>query len=189
MRESQVPQNEIDILLGLADKCNARYALEVGTWCGNTAIPLAQKVKENNGKLICVDHFKGNVGTDLIESAAACDVYGMFKGSVASQGLEDTIITIIGDSKHLRFIKPYCFDFVFIDGDHRYSGVSKDIDNLWLSVRPGGILCGHDYNSREFDERYIEVDFVEGVHHGVTKAVNEAFEKVNVESTIWWVQK
>mgnify|MGYP007100086170 CR=1 FL=1 len=189
MREAQVPSNEIEILLGLADKCNAKYAIEVGTWCGGSAIPLAKKIKKNNGKLVCIDTFRGNVGTDLEDSAKSCDVFGMFKGSYLSQGLEDTIITIVADSKDVTFLKNHAFDFIFIDGDHRYSGVSKDIANLWLYLRLGGIMCGHDYNCKEYDERFVEVDFVDGIHHGVTKAVNEAFGEVNVESTIWWVQK
>ena len=38
------------------------------------------------------------------------------------------------------------FDFVYIDGDHSYDAVCKDIE-LWLpKVRWGGLLGGHDYN-------------------------------------------
>jgi len=44
------------------------------------------------------------------------------------------------------FPKDY-FDMVFIDGDHTCEGVTQDF-NLWKpKVRPGGILCGHDYHS------------------------------------------
>jgi predicted O-methyltransferase YrrM len=36
-------------------------------------------------------------------------------------------------------------DLVFIDGDHSYDGVCKDIAAWRSKVRPGGFLCGHDY--------------------------------------------
>ena len=36
-------------------------------------------------------------------------------------------------------------DFCYIDADHRYEAVKQDIE-LWLpKVKPGGIICGHDY--------------------------------------------
>lgn len=36
-------------------------------------------------------------------------------------------------------------DLVFIDGDHSYDGVRKDIAAWKSKVRPGGFLAGHDY--------------------------------------------
>jgi predicted O-methyltransferase YrrM len=36
-------------------------------------------------------------------------------------------------------------DFVWIDGDHRYEWVRSDLENYWPRVRPGGVICGHDY--------------------------------------------
>ena len=36
-------------------------------------------------------------------------------------------------------------DFVFIDADHSYEGVSADIEAWRHKVKPGGILSGHDY--------------------------------------------
>jgi len=52
-------------------------------------------------------------------------------------------------------------DFVFIDADHSYSGVSADI-RLWApKVRDGGLLCGHDYMLAYYP------------NWGVTRAVDE----------------
>lgn len=37
------------------------------------------------------------------------------------------------------------FDFIYIDGNHEYKYVEKDL-NIWYNkVKDGGILCGHDY--------------------------------------------
>tara|TARA_Y100000593_G_scaffold89252_1_gene173127 strand:+ start:544 stop:1155 length:612 start_codon:yes stop_codon:yes gene_type:complete len=37
------------------------------------------------------------------------------------------------------------FDLIFIDGDHSYEGCKADLENWWPKVKPGQILCGHDY--------------------------------------------
>lgn len=53
-------------------------------------------------------------------------------------------------------------DFVYIDGLHTYDAVREDIA-LWTpKVKPGGFICGHDYDE---------------VHSEVMQAVNEAFSK------------
>lgn len=68
------------------------------------------------------------------------------------------------------------FDFVFLDGDHTYAGVSADIAAWLPKVRPGGVLCGHDYKEKW--------------GCGVVQAVNEAFAgrfQFRRYSMIWWV--
>ena len=37
------------------------------------------------------------------------------------------------------------FDWVYIDGDHSYSAVSKDLAHYYPLVKKGGYLCGDDY--------------------------------------------
>lgn len=36
-------------------------------------------------------------------------------------------------------------DFVYLDGNHHNPQISIDLDNYWKLVKPGGLLCGHDY--------------------------------------------
>lgn len=90
-------------------------------------------------------------------------------------------------------VRPYCFrtkvmkaysleaamwvpdeslDFVFIDGDHSYASVMADIEAWTPKLKPGGVLCGHDY----------------GVVSGVTQAVIATFGTVehDPESSVWW---
>lgn len=64
------------------------------------------------------------------------------------------------------------FDFIFIDGDHSYSGCKKDI-RVWLSkVKPGGFIGGHDYDHPDQGE--------------VKKAVDELFPKVELDVNHTW---
>jgi hypothetical protein len=51
-------------------------------------------------------------------------------------------------------------DFVFIDANHTYEFVSKDIAAFLPKMKKGGIMAGHDFN---------------GAHPGVVQAVIEAF--------------
>lgn len=73
------------------------------------------------------------------------------------------------------------FDLVYIDADHSYAGVARDVDAWRWKVRRGGWLSGHDYeNNRnpKFDAS------------GVKRAVDEAFPD-GVETGewfTWWVR-
>ena len=58
-------------------------------------------------------------------------------------------------------------DFIYIDGNHRYEYVKKDIENYFPKIKHGGIISGHDY---EISERTFHIK-------GVKKAVDEYFQK------------
>jgi len=75
----------------------------------------------------------------------------------------------------LMFPSDY-FDVVFIDADHSYKAVKKDIRWWFPVIKPGGILCGHDY-CKECP--------------GVIEAVDEAFKgkAIILPETIWAVRK
>lgn len=88
------------------------------------------------------------VGVDLFE-----DVPGT-KGEDRYQSLLDELYNvpevenrlIKGDSRTAwEIFDPEYFDFVYIDADHRYEYVSKDVHRWWTRVRPGGVMAGHDY--------------------------------------------
>lgn len=50
-----------------------------------------------------------------------------------------------GDSAH-REIDDNSLDYIFIDGDHSYEAVCKDLRNYFSKVKAGGIFSGHDYS-------------------------------------------
>jgi len=57
-------------------------------------------------------------------------------------------------------------DFIYIDGEHSYEAVSRDMADWWPKVKVGGILAGHDYNDN---------------NPGTIKAVDEFAAKHNLE--------
>ncbi len=61
-------------------------------------------------------------------------------------------------------------DAIYIDGDHSYEGVLRDII-LWKNkVKQGGIIVGDDYP----------------LFPGVKKAVNESFDNFQLEDNCWF---
>ena len=38
------------------------------------------------------------------------------------------------------------FDFVYIDGDHKFESVLADLTNAFRVVKAGGLICGDDYS-------------------------------------------
>ncbi len=77
----------------------------------------------------------------------------------------------------VKKIQDGSLDFVFIDGDHSYTGVSTDI-KMWLcKIKKGGWIGGHDLNHPRLP--------------GVSKAVFEAFDKKIIEqddNRTWFVK-
>jgi len=59
-------------------------------------------------------------------------------------------------------------DFIYIDGNHQYNYVKKDIELARQFVRKGGVISGHDY-----------------VLGGVRRAVDEIDECFN-DGAFWW---
>ena len=88
--------------------------------------------------------------------------YRMARAAVAFAGSRARIMRMTSEAAAAQTLDA-SLDFVFIDADHSYEGCSQDI-RLWApKVRPGGLLCGHDYD-------HIRPEF-----HGVNRAVDEAF--------------
>jgi hypothetical protein len=42
-------------------------------------------------------------------------------------------------------VLPESLDFIFIDGDHSYTGTLAAIESWWPKLKPNGLMCGHDF--------------------------------------------
>jgi Methyltransferase domain len=82
------------------------------------------------------------------------------------QGIENGSIEIHeGDSSTILSSFPHeSFDWIYIDADHAYEGVCKDIQQGYTKVKPDGMMVFNDYTNWSVCEI---------VPYGVTKAVNE----------------
>jgi hypothetical protein len=62
-------------------------------------------------------------------------------------------------------VSDHSLDFAYIDARHDYDSVREDLHAWFSKVRPGGILCGHDYATGSFPQGEF----------GVKRAVDEFF--------------
>ncbi len=197
VRRKQMAVEEQAVVLSTLAESVARSGcrlLEVGTWCGDSAMVLGEIAKRHGGHLYCVDWWKGNVGTDLEKIASARDVFSIFWERVREHGLEDVIIPIRGKSEDVAgILAAGTFDFLYLDGDHRFESIRQDIADFAPLVRPGGVLCGDDCEGRmtDFDAVFLEAgknqDYFESVHCGVVLAVGRAFPDYSIDYNIWSV--
>lgn len=151
--------------------------IEVGSWVGESACLFASVAK----KVFCVDHFQGDQWTKTNGE----DVLALFRQNIKYEGCNNVNILVM-DSISAASIFPNGFaDLIYIDAGHTYDSVLSDIIAWSPKVRPGGIICGHDCEDRSFNPAFIHEDFVDGKHHGVIKAVFEAFPDASIENQIW----
>jgi hypothetical protein len=52
---------------------------------------------------------------------------------------------------------PRTFDLVYIDASHVEENVLADLEAWYPKVRPGGLLCGHDWNTYEGVNRAVHI--------------------------------
>jgi len=68
-------------------------------------------------------------------------------------------------------------DWIYIDGNHFYEWVKRDIENALKVIKPGGIVCGDDYywhvDGRDHVREAVRDVMVGGAHS--LKIVNEQF--------------
>lgn len=89
------------------------------------------------------------------------DAYRKRAEEIAAKAEGRAIVLPLPSHEAAQAIPDASLDFVFIDADHSYEGCKRDIELWSRKVKPGGLLSGHDYANKDFE------DF------GVTRAVDE----------------
>lgn len=92
----------------------------------------------------------------------------------------DRIIWVRGRSQDVVDEIPDNLDFVYIDGNHRYEFVKRDIENYFSKVKEGGLLAGHDYNYKDVK---TVVDNFDGEKYELKTG------KCVDKGTDWWIVK
>lgn len=113
-------------------------AVEVGCDLGRSSSLLVQVARETPFRILHIDPF-GNRDT-------ASSWIGTVLGAAQSKGVS-TLFAMKTEQAVPLLEKLAPFDFAYIDGDHDYEGVKTDLCLVAERIRPGGILCAHDYAS------------------------------------------
>lgn len=145
-----------DFCSELATRC--REIVEVGSWKGfsTVAFALALQERADSGVLFAVDVWngKGAMWGDFVKrfptNSGDC-LYECFQHHLRRAQVDDIVIPCrqLSVDAAATFAATGCsFDAVFIDADHSYNAVCADIRAWRPLIRPGGVLCGHDYNNK-----------------------------------------
>jgi len=152
--------------------------IEIGTYEGDHAKSLIQNLNIN--KLYCIDPYDKYLDYSISESGLSSKVV---KAEVTARNklkrYKGKVIFLKEFSENSTILKgSEMFDLIYIDGNHAYEYVKKDIELYYPLLVKGGILSGHD--------------FYEGC--GVIKAVTEFCNKNNLslmagKNKDWWIIK
>lgn len=160
------------LLFGLASSMPpGATAVELGTYCGGSAIFLAAGLAVNQGTLYCVDPMLG--APPWLNIPANFATRHEFETNIRALNVGQRIRLLMGDSTAVASVWPARpVDLLLIDGDHSYLGTLSDLENWGSKVRQGGLILIDDVDNIEEVRRVFEtasrLDSVEvlGVHHG-----------------------
>jgi len=120
--------------------------LEVGTYCGKSAIYLGAAARERDTVLFTVDHHRGSEENQpgwewhderLVDpESGRLDTLPWFRRTIAAAALEDTVVAVVGDSPTVARHWRTPLGLVFIDGGHAFEVALADYVERRRRVRP-----------------------------------------------------
>jgi predicted O-methyltransferase YrrM len=188
---------------------------EIGCWEGEGSTQVFLSTMPETGKLLCVDTWRGSPNVRQHQEVIAHEnVLNSFMTKVeATRGSIEVQSFVSSSVSAASLIRDKSLDLVFIDADHGYDAVRQDILAWMPKVKSGGIICGHDCETRPTSQNQDRLwsakddDAVDGtgtpflvIHPGVVLAVHETLQgKANLgaedfvtvngvrgRSSIWW---
>jgi len=122
--------------------------VEIGVLKGNNLVALSHH--DNITKLYGIDNYESYTD-DLHGEYIVSKVLSQYNKKIATEKIEncihkDKIQLIFEDSRiAVNKFSDEFFDFVYIDKNFTYDGVSEDINDWYPKVKKDGILGGHDW--------------------------------------------
>jgi len=128
--------------------------LEVGSYCGKSAVYLGAAARAGGTVLFSVDHHHGSeenqTGWDhhdpevVDPKTGRMDTLPFFRRTIETAGLEDVVVGVVGDSPTVAHHWGTPLGLLFIDGGHAFDVVAADYDGWAPHVAPDGLLVFHD---------------------------------------------
>jgi hypothetical protein len=128
--------------------------LEVGSYCGKSAVYLGAAARAAGTVLFTIDHHRGSEENqagwehhdrDVVDAASGrMDTLPFFRRTIEAAGLEDVVVAIVGESRTVARFWETGLGFLFIDGGHAEDIAMGDYESWAHHVAPGGVLAIHD---------------------------------------------
>ena len=129
-------------------------ALEVGTYCGKSAIWLGAAAREVGGTVFTVDHHRGSEENQagwehhddsLVDhELGVMDTLPTFRRTIRAAGLEEQVVAVVGRSETVGGWWRTPLSLLFVDGGHGVEPARADFRTWPQWVMPGGVLLIHD---------------------------------------------
>jgi hypothetical protein len=198
---------EVIRLMGDTVARDGMTIVEIGARSGGFSIFWAEIALKYRAKLFCVDWFRGTDSEHVEATENDPEKYDGFAVRTelrrALNGFGeclDYFVLPFESAVAARLFDDYTVDIVFIDAEHVYDGVKRDLVTWMPKVRQGGVISGHDYEAKVTLDNLLWPVVVEHSHEGYTqdglnwhcgviRAVGEMFrpESINESQSIWWV--
>lgn len=155
-------------LLELWRDLGYKRGAEIGTEAGRYAEEICKTVK--GVKLYCVDPYLAyDRYEDHVSQSRLDNFYNVAVSRLTHQNKFDATIIRETSLDAVKRFEPGSLDFVFIDGNHHFDFVVRDIIAWAPIVRAGGIVSGHDYKPEGSETTPIPFGVIEAVN-GYTSA-------------------
>lgn len=128
--------------------------LEVGTYCGKSALYLGAAARACGSTLVSVDHHRGSeenqAGWEHHDSSVVdpgtgrMDTLPVARRAVERAGLEGDVVLVVGESTTVASVWRTPLAFLFIDGGHGEDVAWADFRAWTPKVAIGGYLAIHD---------------------------------------------
>lgn len=128
--------------------------LEIGSYCGKSALWLGAAAKQAGARLYSIDHHRGSEehqpgeayhDPELYDAeAGAVDSLPTFRRTIRAAGLEPYVVAMVGRSAELARDWRTPLGLVFIDGGHSMRAALADWRGWGPKLAPGGVLAIHD---------------------------------------------
>jgi predicted O-methyltransferase YrrM len=128
--------------------------LEIGTYCGKSAVYLGAAARAGASVLYTVDHHRGSDENQagwqhhderLVDPRTGrMDTLPWFRRTMEAAGLEDVVIAVVGSSPTVAAHWATPLGLVLVDGGHALDVAVADYEGWARFVVPGGRLVFHD---------------------------------------------
>lgn len=176
--------------------------LEIGAWCGKSAVYLGAAALERDAVLYSLDHHHGSeenqrgweyFDDDLVDPHdGRLNTLPTWQRTIAEARLEDVVIGLVGPSVVVAAHFEQPLDLVFIDGGHAHDVAWADFYAWAPKVVVGGALLIHDVFADPADggrppyEIYLAAlangDFTEVGHEGSLRVLRRSAASPRVPS-------
>ena len=157
-----MPADEGELLHRTAvSALTAGPALEIGTYCGKSAIYLGAAAEASDSLVFTLDHHRGSEEnqagwehhdpTVVDPEIGLMDTLPTFRRTVQRAGLEHRVVAVVGDSPTVATYWRTPLALLFIDGGHSEEPAQNDYSGFAPWVQFGGVLVIHDVFERAQD--------------------------------------